>query len=459
MGHFANRLRTVAGRVPRLVVAALLAASLFPVAASAASLPVGTTFTGTITVSGTSYPCTYEVTGANTVQIGNGTNAAIDLHVAGALSIPSSVSYDGDSYAVTSVGRAAFDHCISLTSTGLGTNSTVTTLGPAAFAGCQSLTGDLVLGSAVSSVGPGAFVHTGLSAAYLLAAVPSSVSVGDAAFDFSGSGDYASILYVPSSWDGTTSLTAGSHTYRVSDGNLVIMDPAVLSDIVASRSSAQDASVSFTPSASGTATIVDASGATVWTGTVSAGVPASASLPGIGPAAASFTVRMGSIVYPSSATPTWYNTAAGCSAQVDVPASAYVISFDGNGSGSGSMADEAMTYGVEAALPANAYARDGYAFAGWSTSPDGSGTLYADGQSVRDLAESGTVTLYAQWRADAVVLGGGSTTTTTVTTTTTATPRTGDPAGMPVACLLVASGLALALARRYAVRARESRNG
>ena len=89
-----------------------------------------------------------------------------------------------------------------------------------------------------------------------------------------------------------------------------------------------------------------------------------------------------------------------------------------------------MTYGVEAALPANAYARDGYAFAGWSTSPDGSGTLYADGQSVRDLAESGTVTLYAQWRADAVVLGGGSTTTTTVTTTTTATPRTGDPAGM-----------------------------
>ena len=178
------------------------------------------------------------MTGANTVQIGNGTDAAIDLHVAGALSIPSSVSYGGDSYAVTSVGRAAFDHCISLTSTGLGTNSTVTTLGPAAFAGCQSLTGDLVLGSAVSSVGPGAFVHTGLSAAYLLAAVPSSVSVGDAAFDFSGSGDYASILYVPSSWDGTTSLTAGSHTYRVSDGNLVIMDPAVLSDIVASRSSA-----------------------------------------------------------------------------------------------------------------------------------------------------------------------------------------------------------------------------
>ena len=118
---------------------------------------------------------------------------------------------------------------------------------------------------------------------------------------------------------------------------LGIMDPAVLSDIVASRSSAQDASVSFTPSASGTATIVDASGATVWTGTVSAGVPASASLPGIGLAAASLTVRMGSIVYPSSATPTWYNTAAGCSAQVDVPAFAYVISFDGNGSGSGSM--------------------------------------------------------------------------------------------------------------------------
>lgn len=242
------------------------------------------------------------------------------------------------------------------------------------------------------------------------------------------------------------------------------MNPAALYDVIASRSSTQGVSVSFVPSASGTASIVDASGATVWTGFVSADVPARVSLPGIGSAATSLTVLMGSVVYPSSAVSTWYNTAAGCSVQVDVPASAYTIRFDGNGSSSGSMADRPMTCGVAMTLPANAYNRDGYTFAGWSTSPDGSGTLYSDKQSIEDLAVSGTSILYAQWKVNAAMSGDGSTTitATTATTTTPTVPQTGDPVGLPaipVACLLVVSGFALSLARKYVAGAGSSRNG
>jgi pilin isopeptide linkage protein/uncharacterized repeat protein (TIGR02543 family) len=79
---------------------------------------------------------------------------------------------------------------------------------------------------------------------------------------------------------------------------------------------------------------------------------------------------------------------------------AYTVAFDANG-GTGSMQGQAMTYGTPAALSANAYSRDGYAFAGWNTKADGSGTAYVDAATVSNLAtEAGTtVTLYAQWRA------------------------------------------------------------
>ena len=81
-----------------------------------------------------------------------------------------------------------------------------------------------------------------------------------------------------------------------------------------------------------------------------------------------------------------------------------------------------MTCGTAADLTANAFARSGYTFAGWNTSADGTGTPYADAASVEDLTtiDGATVTLYAQWKANAV------TTTTTTTVTTTVIPQTGD---------------------------------
>ena len=56
-------------------------------------------------------------------------------------------------------------------------------------------------------------------------------------------------------------------------------------------------------------------------------------------------------------------------------------------------------YGKAYTLRANAFVMDGYEFTGWNTQPDGSGTSYADMESVMNLTtkNGGTVTLYAQW--------------------------------------------------------------
>ena len=76
----------------------------------------------------------------------------------------------------------------------------------------------------------------------------------------------------------------------------------------------------------------------------------------------------------------------------------YTVHFDANG-GTGSMADQTLMNGVSAELTAGTFARDGYLFAGWNTAADGSGTSYADGQSVSNMTETSgaTVTLYAKW--------------------------------------------------------------
>lgn len=68
------------------------------------------------------------------------------------------------------------------------------------------------------------------------------------------------------------------------------------------------------------------------------------------------------------------------------------ISFDANG-GVGTMDDVQKVDGTDLTLPANAFTRDGYTFAGWNTAADGSGTAYVDAATISDY----TATLYAQW--------------------------------------------------------------
>ena len=77
------------------------------------------------------------------------------------------------------------------------------------------------------------------------------------------------------------------------------------------------------------------------------------------------------------------------------------IEFNGNGSDGGSTAPQQIAAGNTAPLNANGFTRTGYAFTGWNTAADGSGTSYADGADYAVTPATGdiTVTLYAQWES------------------------------------------------------------
>lgn len=80
----------------------------------------------------------------------------------------------------------------------------------------------------------------------------------------------------------------------------------------------------------------------------------------------------------------------------------YTVEFNANG-GKGTMSNVVMTVGKPQNLPANAFTRSGYDFLGWSKDKNASTATYKDKQSVKDLAQSGSVTLYAVWKKSAAV--------------------------------------------------------
>ena len=71
----------------------------------------------------------------------------------------------------------------------------------------------------------------------------------------------------------------------------------------------------------------------------------------------------------------------------------WLVTFNANG-GTGSMAPQPFTEGVEQSLAPNAFVRLGYTFAGWAERADGA-VVYADGQRV---TFSSPRTLYARWK-------------------------------------------------------------
>lgn len=86
--------------------------------------------------------------------------------------------------------------------------------------------------------------------------------------------------------------------------------------------------------------------------------------------------------------------------QAHPAANVYTVVFDANADGvSGSMERQDMVYGEPQGLFANGFSREGYDFAGWTTTPEWTGTLYADGEQVQDLTtvQGDEVALYAQW--------------------------------------------------------------
>ncbi len=71
----------------------------------------------------------------------------------------------------------------------------------------------------------------------------------------------------------------------------------------------------------------------------------------------------------------------------------YTVTFNSNG-GSGTMSAQTFTEGEAQALTRNVFTYEGFTFSGWNTVQDGSGLLYADGQTITATAD---MTLYAQW--------------------------------------------------------------
>ena len=95
----------------------------------------------------------------------------------GDVTIPATVSYNGTTYSVTSIGEAAFYECSGLTSVTI-TNS-ITYIGDYAFCECSSLT-SVTIPNSVTSIGEGAFADcSGLTCFE----IPNSVTlIGECAF-------------------------------------------------------------------------------------------------------------------------------------------------------------------------------------------------------------------------------------------------------------------------------------
>ena len=80
-----------------------------------------------------------------------------------------------------------------------------------------------------------------------------------------------------------------------------------------------------------------------------------------------------------------------------IEAPKHTVSFDANG-GTGSMNPLVVNEDEATPITANSFTREDYAFNGWNTKADGSGTAYADGADITVSAAMGDTTLHAQWR-------------------------------------------------------------
>ena len=113
----------------------------------------------------------YNITSDNTVEVW-GCNS-----VSGAVVIPSSVTNNGTTYSVTSIGEGAFEGCSSLTSVTIP--NSVTSIGEGAFYECSELT-SVTIPNSVTSIGDYAFYEcSGLTSV----TIPNSVTlIGEGAF-------------------------------------------------------------------------------------------------------------------------------------------------------------------------------------------------------------------------------------------------------------------------------------
>ena len=85
-------------------------------------------------------------------------------------------------------------------------------------------------------------------------------------------------------------------------------------------------------------------------------------------------------------------------------ANKYTVEFEKNSANvTGTMKNQEFTFDQAQKLTKNTYVKTGYTFTGWNTQADGKGITYTNEQQVKNLTATlnGTVTLYAQWKANA----------------------------------------------------------
>jgi uncharacterized repeat protein (TIGR02543 family) len=87
-------------------------------------------------------------------------------------------------------------------------------------------------------------------------------------------------------------------------------------------------------------------------------------------------------------------------------ANAYRVVYHGNGADAGSTDESHFIYDTPDSLTPDGFVRDGYRFAGWSTTPGGA-VAYADQATVQNLTaeDGGVVDLYARWTELSVQAG------------------------------------------------------
>ena len=134
----------------------------------------------------------------------------------GALDIPASVSYQGNDYAVTTIGNAAFLYCFYLTS--LTIPNSVTTIGNSAFAYCSGFTGDLVIPNSVTTIEESAF-FTCYNFDGDLVIGNAVTTIGDGAFN--SCDGFHGVLNIPSN---VTSI--GLNAFRYCKFGGINVDPA-----------------------------------------------------------------------------------------------------------------------------------------------------------------------------------------------------------------------------------------
>ena len=88
------------------------------------------------------------------VSYGGNTTGSYSGEYSGNVVIPESVTYNGATYPVTSIGSDAFSECSSLTSVTIP--NSVTSIGLYAFSDCSGLT-SVTIPNSVTSIGSGAF--------------------------------------------------------------------------------------------------------------------------------------------------------------------------------------------------------------------------------------------------------------------------------------------------------------